>query len=96
MKMIVESQPDSTEGHGLVSKGYVSGAVVAEPAVKTLNAIVASLAVDSLVNEFTGRQATNPILVYESNSRPTIYQDLQTFERLDTGCASCLMAEQWD
>jgi molybdopterin-synthase adenylyltransferase len=96
MKMIVEAQPESAEGHGLVSKGYVSGAAVAEPAVKTLNAIIASLTVDSLVNEFTLRQTTNPILVYESNSTPTIYQDCQTFERLDTGCASCLMAEQWD
>lgn len=96
MKMIVEANPESTESQGLVSKGYVSGAAVAEPAVKTLNAIIASLTVDTLVNEFTGRQTTNPILVYESNSRPTIYQDMQTFERLDTGCASCLMAEQWD
>lgn len=96
MKILVESEPSSIEGLGLVHKGYISGAHVAEPAVKTLNSIIASLTVDTLINEFTKRQDVIPILVYESNRFPAIFSDQRTFEILDVGCAACLQPEQWD
>ena len=48
-------------GGELVQRGYVRGREVKEPAVKTLNAVVAGMAVDALVNQYTERQPHAPV-----------------------------------
>ena len=84
-----ESHPDEEVRAGLVTKGYVSGKDVKEPAVKTLNAIIGNLAVESLVNQFTERQSTEAILVYENNKSPTIYEDTESLVNRRLDCNVC-------
>ncbi len=72
----------------LVSRGYVSGAEIKEPAVKTLNTMLATLAVDTLVEQFAGNRPQIPILVYENNSCKCIYQDRESLKDA-TGCVLC-------
>lgn len=94
VKMAAESHPDRAVRDGLVAGGYVSGEVVAEPAVKTLNAMLGALCVDLLVNQYTERQPFAPVTVYENNSFPAIYRD----ERLHSGgsgrCFTCGVVSQ--
>lgn len=75
IRIAAESHPDATVREGLVHKGYVTGLEVKEPAVKTLNAIVACIAADVLVNHYTDRQKHEPIWVYEDNAAKAIYPD---------------------
>ena len=75
IRIAAESHPDATIREGLVHKGYVTGLDVKEPAVKTLNAIVACIASDVLVNHYTDRQKHEPIWVYEDNAAKAIYPD---------------------
>lgn len=70
-------------------KGYVSGADVKEPAVKTLNAVVASLAVDQLIDQYTQRTAQQPILVYERNRQSVIYGDEESLQNRNMHCITC-------
>jgi molybdopterin-synthase adenylyltransferase len=70
-----EMSPDMNVRQGLVSKGYVTGADVKEPAVKTLNAIMGALTVDQLVNQYTRQHAFHPITVFENNLYPRIHND---------------------
>ncbi len=84
-----ELHPDPAVRAGLVAKGYVKGADVKEPAVKTLNTHLATLAVDVLVNQYTGRRRDVPILVYEDNDIPTIYEDRESVERRALNCCVC-------
>lgn len=88
-KIAVERQPESVVGLELVNRGYVSGVHVKQPAVKTLNSILAALAVDILINQFTGRQANSPIVVYESNGQPAIYPDELSLRARNLDCFSC-------
>ncbi|MDR1539619.1 MAG: ThiF family adenylyltransferase [Clostridiales bacterium] len=48
-----ETHPDPAVREGLVKRGYISGKEIKEPAVKTLNSIVADMAVDSLIYCFS-------------------------------------------
>ncbi len=73
----------------LVERGYVTGADVKEPAVKTLNSIVATLLVDVLVNQYTGLQKHMPILVYENNKSKAIYEDLDSVKQKCDNCFIC-------
>jgi len=75
IRIAAESHPDAAIREGLVHKGYVTGLEVKEPAVKTLNAIVACIASDVLVNHYTDRQKHEPIWVYEDNAAKAIYPD---------------------
>lgn len=84
-----ELHPDPAVRDGLVARGYVKGADVKEPAVKTLNTHLATLAVDVLVNQYTGRRRDVPILVYEDNDLPTIYEDRESVERRALNCSVC-------
>lgn len=88
-KIANESHPDLKIRELLVSKGYVQGADVREPAVKTLNSIIGALAVDSLLNQYTGRQLLQPILVYESNKTPSLYFDTISVENRNKDCYVC-------
>lgn len=73
----------------LSQRGYVSGQAVKEPAVKTLNTMLATLAVETLLNQFTGRQTHRPILVYENNQGPCIIPDTDSIERRPKECFHC-------
>lgn len=71
----------------LVTRGYVQGADVKEPAVKTLNSMLANIAVDVLINQFTERQGHRAIWVYENNTGPCIYPDLESIAERARRCA---------
>jgi len=70
----------------LVTRGYVTGTQVKEPAVKTLNAIMAALAVDVLLNQYTGYQKHEPLWVYENNRGKSIYPDTESLEARSSSC----------
>jgi len=73
-----QDHPDVGVREGLVERGYVSGLSVKEPAVKTLNSIIAAMAADVLVNHYTERQKHEPVWVYEDNAGKYIYPDRES------------------
>lgn len=89
IRLAAESHPEGEVREKLVQRGYVAGLSVKEPAVKTLNAILAALAVEALVNQYTGRQPVTPILVYENNRQAVIYPDVESIEHRNKTCFSC-------
>ena len=84
-----EMHPDPVVREGLVRKGYVQGKDVHEPAVKTLNTYLATMAVDTLVNQYTERRRDAVILVYEDNQSQSIYEDIESLERRPRTCNVC-------
>ena len=80
----------------LVEMGYVRGASIKEPAVKSLNAVIGSLLCDALLDDVSGRRVTKPILVYENNEQPTIYEDTISMMNKSPGCFSCHLADTVD
>jgi molybdopterin/thiamine biosynthesis adenylyltransferase len=84
-----EIHPDEAVRKGLVQRGYITGADIKEPAVKTLNSMLADMTVDSLVNQYTQRQKTTPILVYENNVSPCIYEDKDSVDFRNLECHIC-------
>lgn len=84
-----EIHPDSRVREGLVVKGYVTGLDVKEPAVKTLNTHLATMAVDVLVNQYTERNRDAAITVYEDNGFPAIYEDTESVRCRDMNCRVC-------
>jgi len=88
-RLAAEIHPDPAVRDGLVQRGYVSGIDVKEPAVKTLNTILAGLAVETLVDQYTGRRTNPPILVYESNRHSTIYPDEESIANRLKNCFAC-------
>lgn len=70
----------------LVSKGYVQGLEIKEPAVKTLNSIVSAIAVDNLINQYTENQKHETILVYENNKSKCIYADRDSVKNRNLVC----------
>lgn len=84
-----ELHPDPAVREGLVAKGYVRGANVHEPAVKTLNTMLATMAVDTLINQYTERQRDIPVLVYENNLYPTMYEDVASVSDREKNCVVC-------
>ena len=81
--------PDKNVREGLVRKGYVQGLDVKEPAVKTLNTHLATLAVDTLINQYTERQRDVVIRVFEDNFAPTIYEDVDSVKERNLSCSIC-------
>jgi hypothetical protein len=73
----------------LVTKGYVRGKEIKEPAVKTLNTLVATLAVDMLINQYTEAHRHVPILVYEYNGTMCVYEDRESVQHRNTRCFLC-------
>lgn len=88
-RVAAESHPETEVREKLVRRGYVTGLEVKEPAVKTLNAILAALAVETLVNQYTGRQKDTPILVFENNQQAVLYPDRESVEQRNKPCFSC-------
>ena len=84
-----EIHPDKNVREGLVKKGYVRGADVKEPAVKTLNSIIANLATDTLINQYTERRRDIIVQVYENNISPTIYEDIESVRYRNLNCGTC-------
>lgn len=72
-----------------LAKGYVSGREVKEPAVKTLNTHLATMAVDVLVNQYTERERDAVITVYEDNGFPVIYEDTESVKCRNLECPVC-------
>src|SRR5437879_197310 len=73
-----ERHPDQTIREALVKRGYVTGKDIKEPAVKTLNTSLATMAVEVLVNQYTDVRRHIPILVYENNGYMSIYEDRES------------------
>lgn len=89
MKVAHEMHPDKKFRQELVSRGYVPHNDIKEPAVKTLNSIVATLTVDTLVNQYAQLQKHYPILVYENNRHKVIYEDIESRHRRNKNCFTC-------
>ncbi len=89
IKVASERHPDAGIREALVKRGYVSGQDVKEPAVKTLNASLATMAVDVLVNQYTDGRRHVPVLVYENNGSMSIYEDTESVERRNKRCFLC-------
>ena len=88
-KIAVESHPDEAVREATVRRGYVTGLDVKEPAVKTLNSIVGTLAVEALLDQYLKPTGNVPILVYENNGSCCIYPDRESFNDRITGCSLC-------
>lgn len=89
IKIASETHPNEEVRNLIIQKGYVSGMDVKEPAVKTLNTMLATIAIDVLINQYTERQKHEPILVYEDNNSKCIYPDRISVERRNKDCFHC-------
>ncbi|MFL5654287.1 MAG: HesA/MoeB/ThiF family protein [Ktedonobacteraceae bacterium] len=89
IKVASERHPDKTIREALVKRGYVTGKDVKEPAVKTLNTSLATMAVEVLVNQYTESSRHVPILVYENNGSMSIYEDRESVQLRNKHCFLC-------
>ena len=89
IKVASERHPDQAIREALVTRGYVTGKDVKEPAVKTLNTSVATMAVEILVNQYTEARRHVPILVYENNGSMSIYEDRESVQQRNKRCFLC-------
>ncbi|MEL7638054.1 MAG: ThiF family adenylyltransferase [Solidesulfovibrio sp.] len=90
-QVTAESHPDPQVRGKTVARGYVQGLNVKEPAVKTLNALISSLAVERLVDQYCPSHTSQPILVYESHNGACLYQDADSLYMQPLGCGHCLL-----
>lgn len=84
-----ERHPDEKIREQIVKRGYVTGKDIKEPAVKTLNTMLATMLVDVLVNQYTEFQKNIPILVYENNASKSIYEDKESVRLRSKNCYTC-------
>ena len=89
IKVASEQHPDQTIREALVKRGYVTGKDVKEPAVKTLNTFLATMAVDVLINQYTEARRHVPVLVYENNGFMRIYEDRESVYNRNKRCFLC-------
>ncbi len=89
IKVASERHPDQTIREALVKRGYVTGRDVKEPAVKTLNTFLATMAVDVLINQYTEARRHAPVLVYENNGYMRIYEDRESVQQRNKHCFLC-------
>lgn len=89
IKVASERHPDQVIRDELVKRGYVTGKDIKEPAVKTLNTAVATMAVDMLINQYTGARKHVPVLVYENNGHMCIYEDRESVQQRNKRCFLC-------
>lgn len=89
IKVASERHPDKTIREALVKRGYVTGQDIKEPAVKTLNTYLATMAVEVLVNQYTDMRRHVPILVYENNGYMSIYEDRESVQLRNKHCFIC-------
>src|SRR5258708_21125260 len=84
-----DRHPDKTIREELVKRGYVTGKDIKEPAVKTLNTALATMAVEMLINQYTDASRHVPILVYENNGSMSIYEDRESMQQRNKRCFLC-------
>src|SRR5712691_926895 len=89
IKVASERHPDQTIREALVKRGYVTGGDIKEPAVKTLNTSLATMAVEVLVNQYTDVRRHIPVLVYENNGHMSIYEDRESVQLRNKQCFLC-------
>src|SRR6266700_2542827 len=89
IKVASERHPDQMIREALVQRGYVSGMDIKEPAVKTLNTTLATMAVEVLINQYTEARRHVPVLVYENNGFMRIYEDRESVEQRNKRCFLC-------
>jgi molybdopterin-synthase adenylyltransferase len=89
IKVASERHPDKTIREELVRRGYVTGKDIKEPAVKTLNTYLATMAVEVLVNQYTDLRRHMPVLVYENNGYMSIYEDRDSVQLRNKHCFLC-------
>jgi molybdopterin/thiamine biosynthesis adenylyltransferase len=89
IKVASERHPDKTIREALVKRGYVTGKDVIEPAVKTLNTFLATMAVEVLVNQYTDVRRHVPVLVYENNGAMSVYEDRESVQLRNKQCFVC-------
>ena len=89
IKVASEKHSDQTIREALVKKGYVTGMDIKEPAVKTLNTFLATMAVEVLVNQYTEAHAHVPVLVYENNGSMSVYEDAESVQQRNKQCFLC-------
>jgi molybdopterin/thiamine biosynthesis adenylyltransferase len=88
-KVASERHPDKTIREELVKRGYVTGKDIKEPAVKTLNTFIATMAVEILINQYTDMHRHVPILVYENNGSMSMYEDRESVQLRNKHCFLC-------
>jgi molybdopterin/thiamine biosynthesis adenylyltransferase len=88
-KVASERHPDQTIRDALVKRGYVTGRDIKEPAVKTLNTFVATMAVEVLINQYTEARRHVPVLVYENNGSMSLYEDRESVQQRSKRCSLC-------
>lgn len=84
-----EAHPDPAVREGLVQKGYVRGLDVKEPAVMPLNAVVASLTVRTLLEQYRDDAVHQPVMVYEGHAGGRLYPDTESLALLPDVCPAC-------
>lgn len=88
-KVAAEANPDEDVRSGLVTKGYVQGMQEKEPAVMPLNAAIASIAAQTLLDQYRDDATHQPIVVYESHSGIRCYADTESLDALPDVCPAC-------
>ena len=88
-ELIYETHPDKNIREQMVQKGYVRGANIKDPAVKTLNSMVATIATDILINQYTERQKDKFVIEFENNEFPIIYADDDCVKDRRLDCHIC-------
>jgi len=89
IKVASERHPDQMIRVELVKRGYVTRKDIREPAVKTLNTSLATMAVDMLINQYTDARRHVPVLVYENNGHMSIYEDRESVQLRNKHCFIC-------
>jgi len=89
IKVASERHPDKAIREALVKRGYVTGKDIKEPAVKTLNTTLATMAVEVLINQYTDVRRHVPILVYENNGYMSMYEDRESVQQRNKHCFLC-------
>src|SRR6266567_3364266 len=89
IKVASERHPDQTIREALVKRGYVTGKDIKEPAVKTLNTFLATMAVEVLINQYTEARRHVPVLVYENNAYMGMYEDRESVQQRNKQCFLC-------
>lgn len=88
-ELIYETHPDPKIREAMVQKGYVRGHDVKDPAVKTLNSMIATIATDVLINQYTERQKDQFVIEFENNELPIIYEDVHCIKKRHLKCHIC-------
>src|SRR2546421_4292186 len=89
IKVASERHPDKAIREALVKRGYVTGKDIKEPAVKTLNTFLATMAVEVLINQYTEARRHVPVLVYENNAYMGMYEDRESVQQRNKQCFLC-------